>query len=1189
MTTHLQTHLSRANTAFRSKDYKSAVVLYEEALAVSDEAIRAHIHFNLTMALRKIGRSERLKLSDVPVLLQNWAHGGTLFDENFYLENNPDVKLANVDAESHYWNVGEREGRSPNECFDPNFYLRVNADVRAAQLSPFRHYIDSGYREGRLGKSPLTDKYRQISTSTKPLLFVGHDGIQAGSEVVLLEVVRWFYENTLRRIKILLLEPGPLVNRYALYADLYVLPNYKADKPQDLEKFLSEDFQFAYLNTVVCGRFLQIISDCNIKLKAPVVAHIHEMEKVLKLYYNELDILSNYIKHWISASPATTQTLIEKHFIPSKDITTVPAFINPVADKKSVLNEHQAAARRELGLDDAPFVVMGCGTIYWRKGTDIFIETARALRHLTNRPFCFMWLGQGPDQHVLESSLSEDEKHFIKFAGNRTDANLLLAAADVFFLSSREDPFPLVVLESAQHAIPAICFASATGITAFIEHDAGVALPNISAESATKALYELMQDSHLRRRLGDRARQKLFEGYTAEKQNLKILEALNRHAGYHPAVSVIVPFYNHELYVDERMRSILSQSIKDIEIILLDDFSTDQTVEKIKPYLKDSRIRLLQNEQNSGSPFKQWAKGVAESQGDIIWIAEGDDSCDANFLSTLMPYFDDQMVKIASARTEIMDESGQANPQALMHYLEMACPGKFQQSYILDGFTEVNQQLGAMCTLVNASGLLIRRSSFGENLYKAQQFKMCGDWLIYLECLLGGKIAYDVNTRNLFRRHTSSQVHNMEGTPVYFSERYAITEYVLQNYVVSKQIVEKAFEAIDHDWARFQVKNKGRVLSEFYDKTTLQTITRYRTEKGHVAFYVHGMLFSKGGIERLVSQLANHLVEIGWRVTIYCRIHTNKVGQYPLYESIRLTPIFDEKRLDFSIESLKHALTDDRVDIFVPMLSEWLFEPIVDAAQCTGVTIIASEHNDPWKIEELWWSKERRTACFEKAHVIHLLLEKYAESLPDSLRDKIRIINNGVDIKRVNNIETQRRKVILSVGRLVGQKRFDRLIEAARLASNVIRENGYSIEIYGEGDLRSELTQKISDFCLSDIVFLKGNTDRIDDVYSGADFYILTSEFEGMPMTLIEAWSHGLPTITYYDCIGASDLNDDKGCGYIAQSTRDLACAIKKWILTGITESKRKNAINRAQKFSLNSFYSGWTDLLESQIAKSIR
>ncbi|WP_185858992.1 glycosyltransferase [Vreelandella nanhaiensis] len=437
-------------------------------------------------------------------------------------------------------------------------------------------------------------------------------------------------------------------------------------------------------------------------------------------------------------------------------------------------------------------------------------------------------------------------------------------------------------------------------------------------------------------------------------------------------------------------------------------------------------------------------------------------------------------------------------------------------------------------------------------------------------------MAYDVTTRNFFRRHSASQVHKVEGTEVYFAEREAITRYVVEHFAVNRRMIKKAFTAIDHEWQRFQHKHPGRKLLECYDKSGLKAAARWFQQQSHVAFYVHGMTFSRGGIERLAAQLANHMVENGWQVTIYCRVHQRSTSIYPLYESVRVVPIFDEHKLDTSVKALNYALTHDHIDVFVPMLSEWLFEPIVEAAQNTGVTIIASEHNDPWKIEELWWNHEKRVACFEKVDAIHFLLNKYIESVPKHLHDKVITIPNGVEIPNQINLEN-REKLIVSVGRLVPQKRFDSLIEAVSLVQENLRGTGHRVEIYGEGELRNSLMQQIQQQNVEDIVFLMGNTSEIEKVYQRADFFVLASDFEGLPVTLLEALSYGLPVIGFKHCNGPNEIIRPEQEGLLVDSVQSLAEAIEIMINNN---NDRIKPYNRAKDYSLANFYESWKEKL---------
>lgn len=108
-----------------------------------------------------------------------------------------------------------------------------------------------------------------------------------------------------------------------------------------------------------------------------------------------------------------------------------------------------------------------------------------------------------------------------------------------------------------------------------------------------------------------------------------------------PKVSVIIPNFNHEKYLDERIQSVLNQTYTDFEVIILDDVSKDNSKEVIEKYRSNPHVsNIVYNTENSGSTFKQWAKGFNLAKGGLIWIAESDDSCSPKLLEKLVNEFE---------------------------------------------------------------------------------------------------------------------------------------------------------------------------------------------------------------------------------------------------------------------------------------------------------------------------------------------------------------------------------------------------------------------------------------------------------------------------------------------------------------------------------------------------------------------
>lgn len=103
-------------------------------------------------------------------------------------------------------------------------------------------------------------------------------------------------------------------------------------------------------------------------------------------------------------------------------------------------------------------------------------------------------------------------------------------------------------------------------------------------------------------------------------------------------VSVIIPNYCHAPYLRQRIDSVLAQTYSDIEVVLLDDCSTDGSQAIMECYRNHPRIRhIVCNDRNSGSAFSQWYKGFALTQGDYIWTPRATISPTPRFSNAASP------------------------------------------------------------------------------------------------------------------------------------------------------------------------------------------------------------------------------------------------------------------------------------------------------------------------------------------------------------------------------------------------------------------------------------------------------------------------------------------------------------------------------------------------------------------------
>lgn len=239
-----------------------------------------------------------------------------------------------------------------------------------------------------------------------------------------------------------------------------------------------------------------------------------------------------------------------------------------------------------------------------------------------------------------------------------------------------------------------------------------------------------------------------------------IEELAKRNASKHSKfkISVVIPNYNYSKFLFQRMYSILNQTCKIHEIILLDDCSKDDSEKTIKilekiisPYIK---MKTVFNEKNSGSAFKQWYKGFKEATGDYVWIAEADDYCNKKLLQFLQKGLTKDIV-ISYADTSFIDVDGKVYQGSVVKEIDIQHSGHFNKSFVNDGVKELEDYAFLNTTIANVSSCIIRNGDY-DFFKEASQYKQVGDWYIYANLMFHGSVKYTYKQLNYYRVHGSN-------------------------------------------------------------------------------------------------------------------------------------------------------------------------------------------------------------------------------------------------------------------------------------------------------------------------------------------------------------------------------------------------------------------------------------------------
>lgn len=231
-------------------------------------------------------------------------------------------------------------------------------------------------------------------------------------------------------------------------------------------------------------------------------------------------------------------------------------------------------------------------------------------------------------------------------------------------------------------------------------------------------------------------------------------------------VSVVLPNYNHALFLRRRIDSILNQTYQDFELIILDDCSTDGSRKILEIIKSNSKVsKIVFNEKNSCSPFKQWQKGISLAKGEWIWIAESDDWCEDSFLEKLVSFMEQHNnLGLVYSQTNDVIKDGKSLQSRIIWTSEFE-NNIWKNDFCIPG-ADFIKYLYVKNVIPNVSASLIRKDLM-KSIFKKnpgiENMKMTGDWFcwILLAGLPGIKIGFVCEHLNFFRDTvSSSRQHN---------------------------------------------------------------------------------------------------------------------------------------------------------------------------------------------------------------------------------------------------------------------------------------------------------------------------------------------------------------------------------------------------------------------------------------------
>lgn len=385
---------------------------------------------------------------------------------------------------------------------------------------------------------------------SKTVLFLSHEASRTGAPILLLNFLQWLRKNRDINVRVLAGKSGELTGEFAAIGPTESFePSdalwYKAMRRLQLqhrydsghlirlrETFLSNDIDLIYVNSVASAGMLDFLSF----VKCPVICHVHELDGAIHtMGVEHLALIEKRRPAYIAVSRAVQKNLVEKYGVSPSRIEVIHGCVPNAKENATDPEQARRAICQRLGIPEQAKLVSACGSIEFRKGTDLFLQLASQVRQkFHDVPVHFVWVGGKPDKVAAMRSQVADSplRGVVHFVGPTPDTGIYFGAADIFALTSREDPFPLVVMEAGSHGRPTVCFEQAGGAPEFVEADAGFVVADLNVAAMADRIVELLLSPDLLSRMGNAANRKVISRYDFDAGAAKlaaVIENVIRH------------------------------------------------------------------------------------------------------------------------------------------------------------------------------------------------------------------------------------------------------------------------------------------------------------------------------------------------------------------------------------------------------------------------------------------------------------------------------------------------------------------------------------------------------------------------------------------------------------------------------------------------------------------------------------
>ena len=586
---------------------------------------------------------------------------------------------------------------------------------------------------------------------------------------------------------------------------------------------------------------------------------------------------------------------------------------------------------------------------------------------------------------------------------------------------------------------------------------------------------------------------------------------------FQPLISIIVPNFNHEKYLSLRLDSIYSQTYHNFEVILLDDASTDRSVDILTRYQKlySHNTRLLINEKNSGGVFHQWTKGLHLAQGDIIWIAESDDWCSDNFLETLTPFFENEAIQLAYSRTVFMNASGGEPQWSINEYLYDIDPLRWAAPIIETANKIVEEAFAIKNIVPNASSAIFRNPGAMELLEDPgwKNMRTCGDWVFYLHLIRGGVLAYSPAACNYYRIHDENTSVKSHDDDVFYAEHEIVAKTVQKYYRVGADVFIRQREQLIAHWMETRSFFSQESFEQCYSLSRIKSVVSKSSP--NLLMVAYG--FCTGGGETFPVELANLMKAKGYNVTYF------DCAQEPRNQGVR-RKLRSDIPIVSDISNLEQIVSDFGIDL-IHSHHAWVDSTILDILPEEGdFKTIVTLHGMYETINSIELKFILPRLVKRSSRLIYVADKNVSALTAYKGNDekKLVLIENALSVSEFDPVSrsdlgiSEGAFVLVLISRAMEEKGWQEAVEIVSAAREK-SEKDIQLVLVGDGPEYDRLGR----LQLPAFIHLEGFQGNVRGYFSCSDMGFLPTRFRGesFPMVIIECLQAGRPIL-------ASSLGD---------------------------------------------------------------